>query len=321
VAIGPTTQAEDRALLRAVAAHEHRSNPEDFGSLTRFLSVHPHSPWRTALLTDLGLSYLHYGYFSRAIEAWQEAWNAGKNATEPHAKALVDRAGGELVLLRVELGHVERLDALLGEIADRPVSGPATEAVQIARETLWVMGNDPTHLFLCGPMALKTLMLAQRAAPQETRLLDRYRAGPQGASLAELARLAEEANLPYRPVFREAGQAVPVPSIVHWKVGHFAAILGEADGRFYVKDPVLGQDGLWVTKMALDDEASGYFLAPTDEAHAADWRMVAATDAGRVRGAGATNGTRPMVMPAIRSRIRLHPHPSIAACAATTSRN
>jgi hypothetical protein len=102
VAIGPTTQAEDRALLRAVAAYEHRSNPEDFGSLTRFLSVHPHSPWRTALLTDLGLSYLHYGYFSRAIEAWQEAWNAGKNATEPHAKALVDRAVGELVLLRVE---------------------------------------------------------------------------------------------------------------------------------------------------------------------------------------------------------------------------
>jgi YD repeat-containing protein len=35
------------------------------------------------------------------------------------------------------------------------------------------------------------------------------------------------------------------------------------------------------------------FLAPTDEAHAADWRMVAATDAGRVWGAGATNGTRP----------------------------
>jgi hypothetical protein len=177
VATGPTTQAEDRALLRAVAAYEHRSNPEDFGSLTRFLSVHPHSPWRTALLTDLGLSYLHYGYFSRAIEAWQEAWNAGKNATEPHAKALVDRAVGELVLLRAELGHVERLDTLLGEIADRPVSGPATEAVQIARETLWVVtrqaigtpdrhgkGTPSGHWVRLVPVANRRVPRASRSA-------------------------------------------------------------------------------------------------------------------------------------------------------------
>jgi hypothetical protein len=192
--------------------------------------------------------------------------------------------------------------------------------VQIARETLWVMRNDPTHLFLCGPMALKTLMLAQRAAPQETRLLDRYRAGPQGASLAELARLAEEANLPYRPVFREAGQAVPVPSIVHWKVGHFAAILGEADGRFYVKDPVLGQDGLWVTKMALDHEASGYFWPRRTK------RMLRTGGWSRPQTQAECGELEPptgqdLVMPAIRSRTRLHPHPSIAACAATTSRN
>lgn len=27
-----------------------------------------------ALLTDLGLAYYHYGYFSRAIDAWEQAW-------------------------------------------------------------------------------------------------------------------------------------------------------------------------------------------------------------------------------------------------------
>jgi hypothetical protein len=266
VASAPTTAVEDQALLRAVAAYERRSNADDFRSLTRFLSSHPHSGWRAALLTNLGLSYVHYGYFSRAIEAWEAAWRAGKDATEPHARALIDRAVGELARLHAGLGHVEQLAALLDEIGERPVSGPATEAVQTAREMLWAMRNDPKHLFVCGPMALKAVMLSQQATLDEVRFLDRYRVdGPKGVSLGEHARLADEGKLSYRPIFRKAGQVVPVPSIVHWKVGHFAAIVGAADGRFHITDPVFGHEGLWVT---LDAEASGYFLAPTDQREA-----------------------------------------------------
>src|SRR5437870_11596137 len=69
VAMAPTMEAENRALLRAVTAYEQRSNADDFRSLTGFLSAHPRSGWRAALLTNLGFAYLHYGYFSRAIEA------------------------------------------------------------------------------------------------------------------------------------------------------------------------------------------------------------------------------------------------------------
>jgi RHS repeat-associated protein len=289
----PTSREDDRALLRAVAGYERRSNPDDFRHLTRYLSAHPHTGWRVALLTNLGLSYLHYGYFSRAIDAWETAWREGRNAAEARAKALVDRAVGELVLLHAELGHAERLALLLEEIGDRPVSGPATEPVQSARETLWLMRNDPRHLFLCGPMALKILMLGQGATLEDVRFLNQYRTGPKGVSLAEVARLAEEARLPYQPIFRKPGQPVPVPSIMHWKVGHFAAIVGEANGRFLVKDPVLGVDGLFVTKAALDAEASGYFLAPAKEEDVAKgWRKVATEDAGRVWGAGPTAGRR-----------------------------
>jgi hypothetical protein len=56
--------------------------------------------------------------------------------TEPRARALVDRTVGELARLQAGLGHTEELAALLDDIGDRPVSGPATEAVQAARETL-----------------------------------------------------------------------------------------------------------------------------------------------------------------------------------------
>jgi RHS repeat-associated protein len=112
------------------------------------------------------------------------------------------------------------------------------------------------------------------------------RAGPEGTSLAEIAALAKRAKLTLEPVFRKPDEPIPVPSIVHWKVGHFAAIIGGANGRYNLDDPVFGRKGLWVTRAALDAEASGYFLAPASKTRATSWREVGMEEAGRVWGAG-----------------------------------
>ena len=293
IATAPTTPAEDRALAQALAAYEKRAAPDDVGTLTAFLERYPHSGWAPALLTDLGISYLHYGYFSRAIEVWERAWREGKRATEPQARALVDRAVGELARLYASLGHFESLAALFEEMGDRRVSGSATEAVQTAREELVLVKKDPRHLFICGPMALRSLMLARGANEAQVQSLVWYRAGPNGTSLAEVAQLADEAKFPHRLVFRKPGQPVPLPSIVHWKVGHFAAIVGEANGRFHVADPVFAGQGLWVTQAALDEEASGYFLAPAGTPDGAGWRTVDRTEAAGVWGKGPTTETAP----------------------------
>src|SRR5690242_4382557 len=60
----PTTEAEDQALRQALLDYSHRESPEDVTSLTSFLSAFPDSGWTAALLTNIGLSNLHYGYFS-----------------------------------------------------------------------------------------------------------------------------------------------------------------------------------------------------------------------------------------------------------------
>ena len=284
-----TTRSEDAALTRAITAYARQGVVDDFHPFDRFLATHAKSGWRVALLTDLGLANYHYGHFSKAIAAWEQAWREGRNATEPHAKALVDRALGELARMHARLGHADRLAALLDEVGERPVSGPATEALAGAKEGLWVMRNEPGIAYLCGPMALKNLLLAQGVPVERLAFLDAYRSGPQGVSLTEVARLAGEAGLPFRLVHRDAGEPVPVPSIVHWKVGHFAAILGEADGRFRILDPTFGEEELWVTRRALDAESSGYFLAPA-ESVARGWRTVDAAEAGAVRGMGFPQG-------------------------------
>ena len=55
-----------------------------------------------ALILDLGLEYQHYGYLSRALDAFETVWREGKEATGAKDKPFVDRAIGELTLMQAE---------------------------------------------------------------------------------------------------------------------------------------------------------------------------------------------------------------------------
>jgi RHS repeat-associated protein len=287
-----TSIEEDAALSRAIGSYREHAAVDDFRALEAFLADHPQSGWRVAVLTNLGLAYYHYGYFSKTIDAFEEAWREGRDATEPKASALVDRAVGELLRMHARLGHSDQLAALLGEVGERGLTGPATEAETGAKEGLWAMRNNPGVAYLCGPMALKNLLLAQGTPREKLAFLDAYRSSPEGVTLSEVARLADQAGLPYRLVRRDPGEPVPIPSIVHWKVSHFAAIVGESEGRFQIEDPTFGQGSLWVTRGAVDSEASGYFLVPGETQNSA-WRDVGTDEAGRIRGMGYTTDNLP----------------------------
>jgi hypothetical protein len=125
-------------------------------------------------------AYYHYGYFSKAIDAWEQAWLAGREVTELRARALVDRAVGELVRMHARLGHAERLASLLEETNGRHVTGPATEALAGGKEGLWMMQHNPGVAYLCGPMALKSLLLSQGAAPEQLHSSTRIARGRTG---------------------------------------------------------------------------------------------------------------------------------------------
>jgi RHS repeat-associated protein len=288
----PTTAKEDRELLRAVRAQELLHNEDDYRPIEQFLSAQPHSGWRASVQLNLGIALLNVGHYARAIDAFEGAWRDGKAAKGVDAKAVADAAVGQLALLHARLGHRDRVTSLLDEIKDRPITGSATTWVDNAQQTLWVMRNDPRHLYLCGPQALKALMLQAGATSDDVRFLDRYRAdSPKGVNLTDVANLAEQARLPLQPVFRKPGEKVPVPSVVHLKVGHFAAIIAEAGGNYVLKDPVLSPNASsLVSKNAIDEEASGYFLARVDEKKPAPWRKVASREANQVWGSGPTSG-------------------------------
>jgi RHS repeat-associated protein len=301
VATGPETEEEGKAL--DVALKEFHDAPAKAGPqgdyadyakpLLAFIDAHPKSNWNSALQLNLGLGYYHAGYFSRAFAAFDKSWQLGRNATDPHARLMVDRAVGELAKMHARVGHANELEALFRDIGNRPIGGPATELIQGAHEGLMTFRKNPGEGYLCGPNALRNVLLTLKAKPAQIKIAQDARSGPHGFSLTQLAALADKTGLKYTLVHRRPGEPIPVPSIINWKVHHYAAIVGMQDGDYHVMDPTFGDsNGLLVTRGAIDAESSGYFLVPQQAFSAKQgWQKVAAgsAEANSVYGMGNAN--------------------------------
>ncbi|GHT92823.1 hypothetical protein FACS1894116_03670 [Betaproteobacteria bacterium] len=220
----------------------------------------------------------------------EAAWAAGKDIEHPGVKALVDRIGGELIRLRTRLGHKAAVAAFLPELDKRTLAGTAaSQFVTLAREGLWQMENPDGTTFMCGPLALE--QLRGDGSTLDLTKLPPLKVG--GYNLTELTELAHRQHQNVSAIYRERGAKVPVPSVVHWKSGHYAALTSAAthrDGRYYhVRDAALGRD-TWISEAALEDEASGYFLATAPEQTEPGWRLASAEESQAVIGAGETGG-------------------------------
>ncbi|MEW6738237.1 MAG: hypothetical protein AB1489_43590, partial [Acidobacteriota bacterium] len=150
---GNPTVGENQSLAQALLAYSRNvesGNPESTDTLEQFLTQHPRSAWSVSLLTNLGLVHRRNGYFLKALDAWERAWELGKNATDTDARDIVDRAVAELAELNARLGRYDRLEALFAELGKRELRGSAAEKVIFAREGLWLMNNEPENAFRCG---------------------------------------------------------------------------------------------------------------------------------------------------------------------------
>jgi RHS repeat-associated protein len=285
---GQPTAAENTALAAALLGYANRSSPDDFSSLTGFLAKHPKSPWSAALLINLGLEYYNTAHYSLTMPAWSEAWRLAKDATEASGKAIADRAVGELAYMFARLGRMAELDALLKSVADRVFTGPATERISGAREGLWTMQNEPGIAFRCGPLALHRIKLFLDPKNAGGDLIHTAASTKDGFSLPQVVALSQKLGLNYQMAFRDKGADIVVPSVIHWKVGHYAAIVGQEGDRYLLQDPTFRNDA-WITRAALEAEASGYFVIPPGPL-SAGWRAVQATEGGIVWGKGTVGG-------------------------------
>jgi RHS repeat-associated protein len=279
---------ERMLLIQALNRFAARSEPDDFSALETFLNEHPDSPWRVAVTTNLGLFQYRTGYYSRCIDSYKKAWDMGKEHTEPKVRALADLAGGEYVKMLSRLGRMEEIRAYLAEVKDRTFEGPATERVSAARQGLALMEERPEMAFRCGPLAVASILSSQ-GKPELAAQTIELESTVKGTSLAQVAALARKLGLEYQVARRSPGASIILPSIIHWKVGHYAALLDTEARRYHSKDPTFEND-TWHTLRCLDAQASGYFLVPAGPLPSG-WQVVSETEAAQVFGKGTTKGT------------------------------
>jgi RHS repeat-associated protein len=278
-------------LVAALDAFERRTRSDDFSQLESYLKENPKSPWRLAVWTNLGLLQYSAGYFSKCIPSFQAAWEAGKDATDPKAKGLADRAAGEYTKMLARLGRYPQLKAFLEEVGNRQFVGQATELMVAGKESAALMETRPDMAFRCGPLALSRILHDRGSSLRASPPIVDSKSTMDGMSLADVSGISREVGLNYQPAKRSPGAVLILPSVIHWKVGHYAALLKKENGSYLTEDPTF-ENETWHTPQALEAEASGYFLVPAGPLPSG-WSPVSEDEARRIFGKGATSGNNP----------------------------
>ncbi|MBS1784168.1 MAG: hypothetical protein JST24_01925 [Acidobacteria bacterium] len=280
---GVPSDAENGALARAIERYHAAGKTEAVEPFTTFLEGHPDSPWRASLEANLGMTYFHGGYFTRALKVWDDALARTLGVAGSEAAAVRVRALQELIDLNARLGRVPRLKELLTLIKKDPIPGWAEESVTGAEEGLDLMEHHPERAYRCGPLGLAMI---KRAMKQPFEKMYEEDCTPHGTSLAHNEDLATKYDLDFQMAKRAPGAPLLMPALVHWKAGHFAALIKRVDDRYLVEDPTFG-DEFWVSEKALDDELSGYALVKQGPLPKG-WRKVSAGEGQKVWGRGST---------------------------------
>jgi len=300
-----TVKGADKEPLASVLeryASDPRPKSKKVDLLEGFLEEHPDNPWAPSVRVNLGLTYQKTGRFSKTLKHLEQAWDDLKDAEDIRLKALADHALGAYSQTLAHLGRLEELKPLLKSVENRSLSGSATELLAASREGLLQMEESPDYSFWCGPAALRRIGEQSPSWTQaDYETLRACTSTIQGTTLLRNRDLSREIGLNYQMAYREPGSQLITPAVVHWKVGHFAALFpSEADGTFSVEDNTAGF-GHEVTLMglpALEEESSGYFLVPAGPLPSG-WRSVTDEEGSLVWGRGYTgfkkdfNATRP----------------------------
>ncbi|MFQ3671708.1 MAG: cysteine peptidase family C39 domain-containing protein, partial [Verrucomicrobiia bacterium] len=279
-----SSDSERAALASAINAWLGRAVTDDFTSLETFATNNPESTWTPALLLNLGRYYYQTGYFSKALTAWEAAWDKTKDLTTPAAIAIADASVAEVAVMLARVGRKDELTDLLAAVSTRTFQDSTLVLIDRAREGLWKMEHRPEVSFRCGPYAL-SLIHAHTNGEAPAGFLDAIASPPEGFSMTELRAFAQSGlNTSYQVAKRSPGAPLILPSVVHWSLGHYGALIREQDGAVLLQDPTFGND-TWMTPAAIDAEMSGYFLVPAGPLPQG-WETVDDAEAATVFGRG-----------------------------------
>jgi YD repeat-containing protein len=155
---------------------------------------------------------------------------------------------------------------------------------QGAKDAYYLMRDHPGIAYRCGTFALKSVGEELQPTNHALEGLVGLPSPANGFSMATLMDLSKKCGLNLVAVRRTAGEDLVVPSVVHWRQNHYAAILQKQDDAYLVSDPTFGKEK-WMTADAINEEASGEFLVPA-KSEPEGWAKLARNDMEKIHGMG-----------------------------------
>ncbi len=252
------------------------------GELETFVAEHPQSAWTPGLRLELGGAYLARLSYSKALEHWRAAHEATAERQEPRARQIAGEAARGLARLLALTGEVQEFERLLAaETAKDPdrVRGTWYAAAELRG---WVE-KYPDEAYKCGLQCLDQLAKMTRPNLYSPTHLFMRPSDPRGYDAATLVKLGQEFGLTTKAVQLDGLASLPVPAILHLRVGHFV-VVRQHDGNFYeILDPAAGSP-VWVTAAELQAEATGVAIVTDETRGGPNFQVLSLLDAANYRG-------------------------------------
>ncbi len=258
---GPLSTDDTARLIEAATARPGDGPREAITRLEMFVQAFPQSGWVPSVREALAEHYSERLHYEQAMEHWADNLQTLRAEVAPERKAAADRALALLTRHLLIAGRVEELGPLLEEFRGRtldegPLSAMRIRTAQKYRRTL----KYPWMSYKCGVFALDRLAVSQGWQYSRQALRDEP-SGPAGLSLLDLQKIAGKHGLQVLPVRATQPGLLPVPSVMHTRLGHYVTLLQQREGELFVFDPGAKQE-LWVPLDDVVEEATGHFLVP-----------------------------------------------------------
>jgi RHS repeat-associated protein len=277
--------SENKALVKALIHFTQRDSSDDFTAITSFMEAFPNSRWNGALNLNLGVLYRRTGYFSLALNCFENSWDILKKEKDYKIKVLGDRAAADLLAIYQWAGMSKNVEKILDEIKDRPINGPAVERILQSREAYDISTANPGHAFRCGIYALNHLFRLKKPI-EDNSILREANSPMNGFSLSQIQEIASKAGLDYQMAFRKRGSVMIPDAIVHWRLNHFTNFVAIENGFYKCFDATYTHyqgNHIWMTANAFESESSGYFLIPNGTLPKG-WRVVSQEEGSKIYG-------------------------------------
>jgi hypothetical protein len=277
------SEAESEELWEALGVGSFKSFSDAAPGVETFIKAHPNSPWVPSLQANMGTYYKKSGYFTLALNDWQAAWNATRQMTDWRGKMVADYALVNWLQLLSSLGRTDTMKDLFDETANRQISGPFQGFYSQSLGAYEMMLKRPEVAYRCGTYALDAVAQVLYGTNYFKQIWEKP--SPRtGFSMADLVAFSDANHLGMVAAERPNGRDLVVPSVVHWKLNHYAAIVAKKGDSYQVVDPTFLMSR-WLKADAINAECSGQFLVPAKQLPEG-WRILSQEEASHIFGKG-----------------------------------